>query len=85
METPPIRYADRLRDTLEAGTAPIRVVGLGYVGLSSRALASSHCVVIVTDHRSFDYAGIAREASLIVDVRNALRDVRKHRGKIITL
>jgi UDP-N-acetyl-D-glucosamine dehydrogenase len=29
------------------------------------------CVVIVTDHRAFDYAYLARTASLIVDTRNA--------------
>jgi UDP-N-acetyl-D-glucosamine dehydrogenase len=31
------------------------------------------CVVIVTDHASFDYASIAKSAKLIVDTRNALK------------
>jgi UDP-N-acetyl-D-glucosamine dehydrogenase len=31
------------------------------------------CVVIVTDHTGFDYAGIVRDARLIVDSRNALK------------
>jgi UDP-N-acetyl-D-glucosamine dehydrogenase len=31
------------------------------------------CVVIVTDHSSFDYTGIVERASLIVDTRNALK------------
>jgi UDP-N-acetyl-D-glucosamine dehydrogenase len=35
--------------------------------------SAADCVVIVTDHASFDYAGIVREARLIVDTRNALK------------
>ena len=31
------------------------------------------CVVVVTDHASFDYAGIAESARLIVDTRNAFK------------
>lgn len=36
--------------------------------------ARSDCTVIVTDHSSFDYAGIARRARLIVDTRNAMKE-----------
>jgi UDP-N-acetyl-D-glucosamine dehydrogenase len=35
--------------------------------------AQADCVVVVTDHAGFDYAGIVREARLIVDTRNALK------------
>jgi UDP-N-acetyl-D-glucosamine dehydrogenase len=35
--------------------------------------AQADCVVVVTDHGSFDYAGIVRNAQLIVDTRNALK------------
>jgi len=31
------------------------------------------CVLIVTDHTSYDYARIVKEAQLIVDSRNATR------------
>jgi UDP-N-acetyl-D-glucosamine dehydrogenase len=31
------------------------------------------CVVIITDHRAFDYAGVVERARLIVDTRNALK------------
>jgi UDP-N-acetyl-D-glucosamine dehydrogenase len=34
------------------------------------------CVVIVTDHRSFDYPGVVAAAKLIVDTRNALKGFR---------
>ncbi len=36
-------------------------------------LAEYDCVVIVTDHRAFDFSRVAQEARLIVDTRNATR------------
>src|SRR6266446_7048538 len=35
--------------------------------------AEADCVVIVTDHRCFDYARILQRAQLVVDTRNALK------------
>ena len=37
------------------------------------AIAKADCSVIVTDHQTFDYAGLVRDARLIVDTRNALK------------
>ncbi|HTS35703.1 MAG TPA: nucleotide sugar dehydrogenase [Candidatus Solibacter sp.] len=34
------------------------------------------CVVIVTDHSDYDYAGIVQEAQLVVDTRNATRGIQ---------
>jgi UDP-N-acetyl-D-glucosamine dehydrogenase len=39
-----------------------------------KGVAEADCVVIVTDHKKFDYARIAKRARLIVDTRNALKD-----------
>jgi len=36
-------------------------------------VGSCDCVVIVTDHASFDYAAVVENAPLIVDTRNALK------------
>ena len=36
-------------------------------------LGSYDCVVIVTDHSSYDFAAIVRQAQLVVDTRNATR------------
>ncbi len=55
------------------------------VPLTREAMARADCVVILTDHRLFDYLAIAEAAPLVVDTRNALRHVREHREKIITL
>jgi UDP-N-acetyl-D-glucosamine dehydrogenase len=41
------------------------------VPLDDEQLRAADCVVIVTDHRTFDYAHLARVASLVVDTRNA--------------
>jgi UDP-N-acetyl-D-glucosamine dehydrogenase len=38
-------------------------------------LGGYDCVLIVTDHSSYDYAQIVREAQLVVDSRNATRGV----------
>src|SRR6516164_4923227 len=35
-------------------------------------LEAADCVVIITDHRAFDYAAVVAKARLIVDTRNAL-------------
>jgi len=42
--------------------------GNGYLG-------NVDCVVILTDHREFDYGWVAENAPLVVDTRNALRGV----------
>ncbi len=36
-------------------------------------LGGYDCVLIVTDHTSYDYARIVDEAQLVVDTRNATR------------
>jgi UDP-N-acetyl-D-glucosamine dehydrogenase len=36
-------------------------------------IAQYDCVVIVTDHKAFDYAALLEEADLIVDTRNAIK------------
>jgi UDP-N-acetyl-D-glucosamine dehydrogenase len=38
-------------------------------------LGQYDCVVIVTDHSTYDYERIAREADLVVDTRNATRGI----------
>jgi UDP-N-acetyl-D-glucosamine dehydrogenase len=45
--------------------------------------AAADCVVIVTDHSSFDYRALVERAALIVDSRNALKGF--HSPKIVRL
>jgi UDP-N-acetyl-D-glucosamine dehydrogenase len=40
------------------------------------ASAEADCVVIITDHKSVDYASILKRSKLVVDTRNALKGVK---------
>jgi len=48
-------------------------------------LRSADCVVIVTNHKTYDYPAILDAASLIVDTRNALGAAGKRCGKVVRL
>ncbi len=57
--------------------------GLSSVELTPKTLARYNAVVIATDHSSYDFAAIVRHARLVIDTRNATRDVAGHRDKIV--
>ena len=46
------------------------------------ALGNYDCVVIVTDHKAFDYGACVAEADLIVDTRNAIKEPAPHVFKL---
>jgi UDP-N-acetyl-D-glucosamine dehydrogenase len=50
---------------------------------SSDVATEADCVVIVTDHKVFDYAALVNDAQLIVDTRNALKNYQS--PKIVRL
>jgi UDP-N-acetyl-D-glucosamine dehydrogenase len=58
-------------------------LGMTSKPLSARMLSSYDCVLIATDHSSYDYDSIVQHAKLIVDTRNATAKVRKGRNKIV--
>ena len=45
--------------------------------LTNGYLGTVDCVVILTNHREFDYGYVAANAPLVVDTRNALQGVRQ--------
>ncbi|MCI0547895.1 MAG: nucleotide sugar dehydrogenase [Candidatus Rokubacteria bacterium] len=53
--------------------------------LTAEALAAADCVLVLTNHSSFDWALVADRARLVVDTRNALRAYRQSRSSIVTL
>src|SRR3984885_8831036 len=53
------------------------------VELSPQRLASYDCVLIATDHTSYDYEAIVRDSKLVVDTRNATRHVKQDREKVV--
>jgi len=50
--------------------------------LTSEYLSSQDCVVIATDHSSYDWDFIVEHAPLIIDTRNATKNVTQHRERI---
>jgi UDP-N-acetyl-D-glucosamine dehydrogenase len=55
------------------------------VPLTKSLLRSSDCVLITTDHSSYDYDFIVQHAKLVIDTRNATRNVKKGRERIVLL
>jgi UDP-N-acetyl-D-glucosamine dehydrogenase len=53
------------------------------VPLEPATLASYDCVVIATDHSSYDFQAIVDAAKLVVDTRNATRRISRNRQKIV--
>ncbi|MFA5863877.1 MAG: nucleotide sugar dehydrogenase [Phycisphaerae bacterium] len=51
--------------------------------LSPKMLAGYDCVLIATDHSSYDYKMIVKNAKLIIDTRNATGNVKQGRNKIV--
>src|SRR6202795_1911718 len=53
------------------------------VELTPERLAKYDCVLIATDHTSYDYEAIVRDSKLVVDTRNATRHVKQRREKVV--
>ncbi|HEX5105943.1 MAG TPA: nucleotide sugar dehydrogenase [Pirellulaceae bacterium] len=51
--------------------------------LTAEYLAAQDCVLIATGHSAYDYAWIVEQSPLVVDTRNATRDVTAGREKIV--
>src|SRR4051812_16207696 len=51
----------------------LRLDGLTLQAAPETAAADADCVVIITDHRAFNYDALVKGAKLIVDSRNALK------------
>ncbi len=70
-------YVPTLDASLWAGASTLHSAPL-----DATRLAAADCVVIVTDHRRFDYDAIARHSRLVVDSRNAIRRASPHVFKL---
>jgi UDP-N-acetyl-D-glucosamine dehydrogenase len=55
------------------------------VALTDQTLASTDCVVIITDHSAFDFGAIVAKTQAVVDTRNATAKVTTGREKITLL
>jgi UDP-N-acetyl-D-glucosamine dehydrogenase len=61
--------------------------GFEYTSVSDlgQAIRDADCVVIITNHKVYDYDAILQNARLIVDTRNALGDKRRNNPKVVSL
>jgi len=59
-----------------------KVPRLASENLTPEYLASLDCVLIATDHSAYDYDFIVEHSKLVIDTRNATKNVRNGREKI---
>ncbi|OYV84667.1 MAG: UDP-N-acetyl-D-glucosamine dehydrogenase, partial [Ignavibacteriae bacterium 37-53-5] len=55
------------------------------VKLTPKLMKSMDCILITTDHSSYDYESVVKHSKCIVDARNATRHVKNGREKIVLL
>lgn len=60
-------------------------VHLDSVDLTDKALQEADCVLITTDHTDIDYDRVVAQAQLVVDTRNATKNVQNNREKIVKI
>ena len=53
--------------------------------MSAKVVSGADCVVIVSDHTEFNYQWVVDKAKLVVDTRNATKNVKNGRKKIFKL
>jgi UDP-N-acetyl-D-glucosamine dehydrogenase len=58
-------------------------LGLKSIALTPDTIASYDCVLIATHHKAYDWQMVADHAVLIVDTRNALKDIAGRRDHIV--
>jgi UDP-N-acetyl-D-glucosamine dehydrogenase len=65
----------------------LRVNGktLKSVELTSINIESQDCIIILTDHSAYDFRRIMAASKLVVDTRNATKDLQEFKDKIIKL
>lgn len=63
----------------------VTIAGEVYTSRPLEEVLSADCVLLLTNHKLYDYKAIANKARLILDTRNAFKDVIMPQAKIIKL
>lgn len=63
----------------------VRLDGQTFESQPLEDVLGSDCVVLLTNHKAFDYNQLANAARLIVDTRNAFKDITDSSAKIIKI
>jgi UDP-N-acetyl-D-glucosamine dehydrogenase len=58
-------------------------IRLQSIELTAESVSAADCILICTNHSAYDWPWIVRYAGLVVDTRNATRDVVEGREKIV--
>ncbi|HEX7227824.1 MAG TPA: hypothetical protein VF353_08615, partial [Candidatus Binatia bacterium] len=53
--------------------------------LTSEMIAQQDCVIILTDHSDYDFKSVVAAARLVIDTRNATKDLNAFTNNIIKL
>lgn len=75
-----VAYHDPWVPELEEGGALLKSVPL-----TSKEVRGQDVVVIVTDHQGVDYSWLVKHARVVVDTRNATREIRHGRHRVVKL
>ncbi|MHB8073902.1 nucleotide sugar dehydrogenase [Desulfosporosinus fructosivorans] len=78
-----ITYHDPFIPTIEPHGGS--TLHLESVPLTDEVLAAADGVVILTDHTNIDYSRVVAKAQLVVDTRNATKNVLENRNKIVKI
>lgn len=62
-----------------------KAIEADWVELSKEELRKSDLVLIITDHSNIDYEMVVKESNIVVDTRNATKNVMSERNKIILI
>jgi UDP-N-acetyl-D-glucosamine dehydrogenase len=77
-----VSYSDPFFPTLRQIRHHRHLPDMNHAELTAEYLRALDCVLIATDHTAFDYESIVRHAPLVVDTRNATKNVKQFREKI---
>ena len=75
-----LSYNDPFVPTLRLGSAVLKSIDA-----SPEQMARHDCVIILTDHSSYDFRKIVENAKLVVDTRNSTKDLHDFKDRIIKL
>ena len=75
-----LTYNDPFVTTLRLGASILKSVDT-----SPAEIAKHDCVIILTDHSSYDFRQIVQAAKLVIDTRNSTKDLHEFKDRIIKL
>ena len=75
-----LSYNDPLVPTLRLGGSALKSIDP-----SPAEIAKHDCIIILTDHSAYDFRKIVEAATLVIDTRNATKDLHVFKDRIIKL